>query len=253
MKCVVTRIQVRSVSRDAPQSGIYWAALSACPSSVIWFVCLSLYQYVDIKPLQFTVGRHPSNIHNIIGCLCKIWSFHGGNYEECRLLGYKDPVRTSQETHYVTAAEPRRLMLCTIWGFHGGGYEQSHFRGYKNPVNTSQETHYVSAAQPSQLMLCKIWGLNGGDYDEFRLLGCHIAGDGIPHQPFCLLGSTYEIDRKVTSQRIFLITCNANQSLRWAYLLTVPYLCTEIATQHTETSATHLTSPAVIFQLGSTL
>jgi hypothetical protein len=30
--------------------------------------------------------------------LCKIWGFDGGDYEECRLLGYKTPVRTSQET-----------------------------------------------------------------------------------------------------------------------------------------------------------
>jgi hypothetical protein len=26
---------------------------------------------------------------------CKILGFHGGDYEECRLLGYKNPVRTS--------------------------------------------------------------------------------------------------------------------------------------------------------------
>jgi hypothetical protein len=25
-------------------------------------------------------------------------TFHGGDYGECRLLGYKNPVRTSQET-----------------------------------------------------------------------------------------------------------------------------------------------------------
>jgi hypothetical protein len=37
--------------------------------------------------------------------------FHGGDYEECRLLGYKNPVRTSQETHYVSATESSRLML----------------------------------------------------------------------------------------------------------------------------------------------
>jgi hypothetical protein len=37
--------------------------------------------------------------------LCKIRGFHGGNYEECRLLGYKNPVRTSQVTHYVSATE----------------------------------------------------------------------------------------------------------------------------------------------------
>jgi hypothetical protein len=30
--------------------------------------------------------------------LCKIWGFCGGDYEECRLLEYKNPVRTSQET-----------------------------------------------------------------------------------------------------------------------------------------------------------
>jgi hypothetical protein len=45
---------------------------------------------------------------------CKIWGFHGGDYEECRLLGYKNPVRTSQETIDVSATEYSRLMLCKI-------------------------------------------------------------------------------------------------------------------------------------------
>jgi hypothetical protein len=44
--------------------------------------------------------------------LCKILGFHGGDYEECRLLGYKNPVHTSQETYYLSATEPSRLMLC---------------------------------------------------------------------------------------------------------------------------------------------
>jgi hypothetical protein len=35
-----------------------------------------------------------------------ISGLHGGNYEECRLLEYKNPVRSSQETHYVSAKEP---------------------------------------------------------------------------------------------------------------------------------------------------
>jgi hypothetical protein len=56
----------------------------------------------------------------------KIWGFHGGDYEECRLLGYKSPVRTSQETHYFYATEHSQLMLCKIWGFHGGDYEECH-------------------------------------------------------------------------------------------------------------------------------
>jgi hypothetical protein len=46
--------------------------------------------------------------------LCKIGGFHGGDYEECRLLGYINPVRTSQETHYVSATEHSRLILCNI-------------------------------------------------------------------------------------------------------------------------------------------
>jgi hypothetical protein len=31
--------------------------------------------------------------------LYKIWGFHGSDYEECRLLGYKNPIHTSQGTH----------------------------------------------------------------------------------------------------------------------------------------------------------
>jgi hypothetical protein len=34
--------------------------------------------------------------------------------EESRLLGYKIPVRTSRETHYVSAKEHNQLMLCKI-------------------------------------------------------------------------------------------------------------------------------------------
>jgi hypothetical protein len=103
--------------------------------------------------------------------LCKIWGFHGGDYEEWRLLGYKNPVRTSQETHYVSTTESSQLMLCKIWGFHGVDCEECRLLGYKNPVCTSQETPYVSTTESSQLMLCKIWGFHGGDYEEWRLLG----------------------------------------------------------------------------------
>jgi hypothetical protein len=49
-----------------------------------------------------------------------IWSFQGDDYEECRLLGYKTPVCTSQETHYVSATGSSQLMLCKIGGFNGG-------------------------------------------------------------------------------------------------------------------------------------
>jgi hypothetical protein len=102
--------------------------------------------------------------------LCEIWGFHGGHYEECCFLGYKNPVRTSHETHYISATESSQLMLCKIWGFHGGHYEECRFLGYKNPIRTSQETHYVSATDPSRLMPCKIWDFHTFDYEE--CLGC---------------------------------------------------------------------------------
>jgi hypothetical protein len=75
--------------------------------------------------------------------------------EECRPLGYKIPVRTSQETYYFSI-EPIRLMSCKICGFHGGDYEDFLLLEYNNLVRTSQETHYVSSTEPSQSMLCKI-------------------------------------------------------------------------------------------------
>jgi hypothetical protein len=52
------------------------------------------------------------------------WGFHGGEYEKCGLLGYKNPVHTSQETHYASAIEASQLLLCKIWGFHGGDCEE---------------------------------------------------------------------------------------------------------------------------------
>jgi hypothetical protein len=91
------------------------------------------------------------------------------DYEEKRILGYKYPVRTSQETHYVSATEPGRLMLGRICGFHGGDCEELCILGYKYPVRTSQETHHVSVTEPGRLMLCKIWHFRGNDYEE-----CHL-------------------------------------------------------------------------------
>jgi hypothetical protein len=41
---------------------------------------------------------------------CKISSFHGGENEECRLLGYKNPVRTSQETRLRYRVQPVNAM-----------------------------------------------------------------------------------------------------------------------------------------------
>jgi hypothetical protein len=61
--------------------------------------------------------------------LCRIWSSHGGDYEECWLLGYGNPVHTSLETRFVSATEPSRWILCKIWVFHGGMYEEYRILG----------------------------------------------------------------------------------------------------------------------------
>jgi hypothetical protein len=43
---------------------------------------------------------------------------------EFRVLGYKNPVRTSQETHYISATEPNPLILSKIWDSNCGDYEE---------------------------------------------------------------------------------------------------------------------------------
>jgi hypothetical protein len=55
--------------------------------------------------------------------------FAGGYYEKCRVMGYKKPVHTSQETHYISTTEPSRLMLCKICDFHGGDYVERRLLG----------------------------------------------------------------------------------------------------------------------------
>jgi hypothetical protein len=58
---------------------------------------------------------------NVTNFVLKIRDFHGYDYEAFRLLGYRNPFHTSQETHYVSVTEPSRLMLCK---FYGGDYEE---------------------------------------------------------------------------------------------------------------------------------
>jgi hypothetical protein len=109
--------------------------------------------FCDIKTQYVLHRRHyvSSTEPNRL-MLCKICRSHGGDYEECRLLGYTNPVHTSQETHYVSTTEPNRLMLCKICGSHGGNYEVCRLLRYENPVRTSQETCYISPTEPNRLL-----------------------------------------------------------------------------------------------------
>jgi predicted Zn-dependent protease with MMP-like domain len=58
-------------------------------------------------------------------------------------------LRTSQETHYVSATEPNRLMLFreTVAVYCENRTEHT------DTVRTSQEIYYVSATEPNRLML----------------------------------------------------------------------------------------------------
>jgi thioredoxin-related protein len=62
---------------------------------------------------------------------------------------HTETVHTSQETHYVSAAEPNRLML---FGKTVAVYCENHTE-HTDTVRTSQETHYISATDPNRLML----------------------------------------------------------------------------------------------------
>jgi hypothetical protein len=66
---------------------------------------------------------------------------------------YINPVRTSQETHYVSATKPNRLMLFreTVAVYRENLTEHTDI--YINSVRTSQETHYLSATELNRLML----------------------------------------------------------------------------------------------------
>jgi hypothetical protein len=62
---------------------------------------------------------------------------------------HTDTVSNSQETHYVTALEPKRLMLFrkTV------AVSCDNHTEHTDRVRSSQETHYVSAIEPNRLML----------------------------------------------------------------------------------------------------
>jgi hypothetical protein len=66
----------------------------------------------DIKPQFVLHRRRITSPLQSPASLC--YGFHRGDYEECGLLGYKTPVRISQETHYVCTTESSQLMLCKI-------------------------------------------------------------------------------------------------------------------------------------------
>jgi hypothetical protein len=71
----------------------------------------------DINTQFLPHRRHVTSLLQNPAC------FHGCNYEEYLLLGYKNPVLASHETQY-SATESSQLILCKICVFHGYDYEE---------------------------------------------------------------------------------------------------------------------------------
>jgi hypothetical protein len=80
-------------------------------------------------PYRSTVRDVSTSLFGNYSQQYEIWGSHCGDYEECYLLGHNNPVRTSQETLYISATKPSRIMLCKIWGFHFSDYEECRLLG----------------------------------------------------------------------------------------------------------------------------
>jgi hypothetical protein len=85
-------------------------------NAVFWYLKT---RFLTSKETYCDSATEPSRL-----MLCKISDFHGGDYQECHLLGYKNPAHTSKETYHISSTEFSQLMICKIWGFHGGDYEE---------------------------------------------------------------------------------------------------------------------------------
>jgi hypothetical protein len=92
-------------SRNFMDKGYIFASIFGRTRS--WFI-LSHY------PIIWMDGPRRNDVEFAASLVGFRASFQGCDYEECRLLGYKNPVCTSKETHYISAREPSRLMLCKI-------------------------------------------------------------------------------------------------------------------------------------------
>jgi hypothetical protein len=77
-----------------------------CKIEVFTAVTMKNVVFWDTKTQFVLHRRHVSATESSQLMLCKIWGFHGSNYEECRFLGYKNPVRTSQETRFRYRVQP---------------------------------------------------------------------------------------------------------------------------------------------------
>jgi hypothetical protein len=87
----------RSEVKNLLTRSVYHTLLNSSSSDICLWFCK---QYAtDFYCFRWKPTRaEPDELRNYVR-FGKIWGFHGGDYEECRLLGHEIVVRTSQETH----------------------------------------------------------------------------------------------------------------------------------------------------------
>jgi hypothetical protein len=121
----------------ASLSSVYWTSCYVAARDSLqtfsWNLVLQrLPNYIYIFSFWFYWHRNNGHLYEE---WCISWSnlehnsINSYKVEECRLLGYKNPVCTSQETHYLSATESSQLMLCKILSIHGGDYEECRLLG----------------------------------------------------------------------------------------------------------------------------
>jgi hypothetical protein len=90
----------------------------------IWFSFVPIFFWFKfICHFYYYLGWKVNKI-----CTCKIWGFHSSDYEECHLLGYKTPVRTSGDTlrlsyrvQSVNAMKDLRFLQQWLWRMSSSG------------------------------------------------------------------------------------------------------------------------------------
>jgi predicted Zn-dependent protease with MMP-like domain len=101
----------------------------------------------SVYPADHVDTSQSRNWHQLLGGIMR-YSYEAGSSPQLSGL-YIASVRTSRETHYVSATEPKWLML---FGETVAVYCENHTE-HTDTVCTSQETYYVSATEPNRLML----------------------------------------------------------------------------------------------------
>jgi hypothetical protein len=137
----------------------HWGQLLATAAAVLFCEPIITRLVIHVLALSHQLARRLNKITGLCGIKLAHsmydFTFSRRWLEECRLLGYENPVRSQQETHNFSATETSQIMLCKIRGFHGSDYEECLLLGYIETQFIPHRRHYVSAREPSRLILRK--------------------------------------------------------------------------------------------------